>query len=98
VDQRCRDAEDQKSSQPQDDQNDDQSPEHGNLLGLTAGADGPLAASMGPTSRLCNGRDQILRSQMAREEAAGLGPGGFFIASHRALMPTACPHHSTVMT
>src|SRR5215213_700230 len=50
-------VDDEKPSQPQDDQNDDQCPEHGNLLGLTADADGPLAASMGPTGRLCNGPD-----------------------------------------
>jgi hypothetical protein len=53
----------QKPRQPEDDQNDDQSPEHRKLLGLTADAVSPLVASMGPTSPLCNGLDQTLRSQ-----------------------------------
>src|SRR5215213_4056233 len=58
---------DEKPSQPQDDQNDDQSPEHGNLLGLTADADGLLAASMGPTGRLCNGRDHARSRNQERQ-------------------------------
>src|SRR5215216_2820881 len=47
---------DEEPSQPQDNQNNDQSPEHGKPPRSTADADGPLAPSMGPTGQLCNGR------------------------------------------
>src|SRR5688500_9690561 len=57
VNQRPTDLDDEKPRQPQDDQDDDERPEHENPLRLTADADTPLTASMGPTGRLCNGRD-----------------------------------------
>src|SRR5215207_4958361 len=65
VNQRPTDVDRQKPSQPQDDQNDDQCPEHRKLLGLTTGTESPLAASMGPTRPLCNGLDQTRRSRPA---------------------------------
>ena len=60
VNQPPSDVEGQKARQPQDDENDDNSPEHGNLLGLPADAENPPAPSMGLTERLCNGLYQSL--------------------------------------
>jgi hypothetical protein len=67
VNQRPPDVDDQKPGQPQDDQNDDQRPEHKDLLHPTTKAESPPARSMGLTELLCNGLDQILRSPPARK-------------------------------
>jgi hypothetical protein len=75
VNQRSTDMDDEKPGQPQDDENDDQSPEHGNLLGMTADADTPPAPSMRPTDPLCNSRDQSLPPRPTRKEASGTMAG-----------------------
>src|SRR5215212_3559746 len=61
-------VDDEKSCQPQDDQDDRDSPEHSYLLRSPTSTESPFSASMGLTGCICNGRDRCsawLSSRMA---------------------------------